>query len=87
MTCRYMNKLFSTRLRERRKKLGLTVQTLADTCETSRSYITLIETGRRMPAKKILPRIALALGLKTVVVLNWYLDDMRMKFTSTEEME
>lgn len=82
-----MNKLFSVQLKERRKKLGLTVQVLADACETSRSYITLIETGRRMPAKKILPKIALALGLKTVVLLNWYLEDMRMKFNSTENME
>lgn len=71
MTPSYMNKLFSTQLRQRRKKLGLTVQDLSESCETSRSYITLIETGRRMPAKKLLPKIAHALKLKTVVVLNW----------------
>lgn len=75
-----MSKLFRERLLEARKKKGLTVQALADLCETSRSYITLIETGRRMPGKKVLPKIALALGLKTTAVLNWYLEDIRTKF-------
>lgn len=82
-----MKKLFSERLREQRKKLGLTVQLLADACGTSRSYITLIETGKRMPAKKILPQMAQALHLKTVVVLNWYLEDLRIKFSATADVE
>lgn len=74
-----MKKLFSEQLRTERKKLGLTVQQLSELCETSRSYITLIETGKRMPAKKLLPQIAKALKLKTVVVLNWYLEDIRVR--------
>lgn len=74
-----MKKLFADQLKVERRKLGLTVQVLSELCGTSRSYITLIETGKRMPAKKLLPKIAVALKLKTVTVLNWYLDDIRAR--------
>lgn len=79
MTTIAMKKLFADQLKAERKKLGFTVQILSDLCGTSRSYITLIETGKRMPAKKLLPKIAVALKLKTVTVLNWYLDDIRAR--------
>lgn len=74
-----MHKLFGDQLREERKKQGLTVQIIAKACGTSRSYITLIENienGKRLPGKKLLPQIAAALQLKTVDVLNWYLEDI-----------
>lgn len=74
-----MTKLFGEHLLEERKKQGLTVQMIADACGTSRSYITLIENGMRLPGKKNLPKIAGALHLQTVVVLNWYLEDIRQK--------
>lgn len=74
-----MHKLFGEQLREERKKQGLTIQMVAEACGTSRSYITLIENGRRLPGKKILPKIAGALHIETVVVLNWYLEDLREK--------
>ena len=74
-----MRKLFGEQLRKERKKQGLTVKVIAKNCETSRSYITLIENGKRMPGKKIIPKIAMALNLKTTIVLNWYLEDIRLK--------
>ncbi|MEO8581426.1 MAG: helix-turn-helix transcriptional regulator [Patescibacteria group bacterium] len=76
-----MNKSFGEQLRVERKKNGFTVQMIASACGTSRSYITLIENGKRLPGKKVIPKIALALHLKTAVVLNWYLEDIshRMK--------
>jgi transcriptional regulator with XRE-family HTH domain len=74
-----LRKSFGEQLREERKKQGLTVQVTADACGISRSYITLIENGVRQPGKKILQKIALGLNLKTSVVLNWYLDDLREK--------
>lgn len=74
-----MHKLFGEQLRSERKKQGLTVQTIAIACEISRSFVTLIENGKRLPGKKILPKIAAALHLKTTVVLNWYLEDLRGK--------
>ena len=70
-------------LREERNKQGLTVQVVADSCGTSRSYITLIENGKRLPGKKILPKIARALGLKTIIVLNWYLEDVAKNLHAT----
>lgn len=80
-----MQKLFGEQLRLERKKQGLTVQMLAEACGTSRSYITLIENGKRSPGKKILPKIAIALNLKTVVVLNWYLEDVSQKIRKSLE--
>jgi len=72
-----MYKLFGENLKEERKKQGLTVENVALACGTSSSYITLIENGKLLPGKKILPKIADALYLKTVDVLNWYLEDVR----------
>ena len=43
---------------------------IAQKCETSRSYITLIESGKRMPGKKILPKIAVALNERQTYVLS-----------------
>ena len=73
---------FGTNLRNKRKKLGMTVEMVSKICETSRSYITLMENGKRLPSKKVLPKIAIALNLKTVVVLNWYLEDVNQKMRS-----
>lgn len=75
-----MRKSFGENIREKRRKQGLTVQALAKMCGTSRSYITLIENGKRLPGKKILPKIAATLQIKTADVLNWYLEDIRRKF-------
>ena len=70
---------FGEKLLEHRKLNGLSAEELAITCGVSRSYITLIETGRRMPAPKVLPRIAEAFKLKTHIVLNWYLEEKIQK--------
>lgn len=77
-----MYTLFGEQLRQERKKQGLTVEILAKQCGISRSYLTLIENGQRLPGKKILPKIALALGVKTVTVLNWYLEDVAHQLAS-----
>lgn len=74
-----MYKLFGKKIREERKRQGLTVQTIAKACGTSRSYITLIENGKRLPGKKILLKISIALNLPIPVVLNWYLQDIGQK--------
>lgn len=74
-----IHKLFGEHLRIERKKQNLTVQMVAESCGISRSYITLIENGMRSPGKKILPKIAAALNIKTSEVLNWYLEDISQK--------
>jgi DNA-binding XRE family transcriptional regulator len=78
-------KSFGEWLRNERKKRGLTVEVVAKDCEVSRSYITLIENGKRLPGKKVIPKIAEALDLEVVVVLNWYLEDVGRRIK--EELE
>lgn len=70
---------FGPRLAETRKKKKLTADSLARMCGISRSYVTLMESGKRMPGKNVIPRLSTALGLKTNVVVNWYLEDLREK--------
>ncbi len=69
--------LFAAKLLAHRKKQKLSAEALAKKCGISRSYITLIETGYRMPGKKVLPQIAEALQLKPAQVINWYLEDLK----------
>lgn len=70
---------FGERLRAERKKRNLSAQDLARASEIARSYITLIENGKRLPGRKVIPKIAIALGLKTNIIVNWYLEDLREK--------
>lgn len=74
-----MNKSFGEQVRAERKKQGLRVELVAEACGVSRSHITLIENGKRLPGKKVLPKIALVLHLETTIVLNWYLEDVSQK--------
>ncbi|HWY80251.1 MAG TPA: helix-turn-helix transcriptional regulator [Candidatus Sulfotelmatobacter sp.] len=80
-----MNSLFGKKLVEHRKRLGLSSIELANLCGVSRSYITLIETGKRLPGTKILPKIATGLQIKTSVVLNWYLEEISQKIKNKLE--
>ncbi len=70
---------FGKRLHIERKKNKLSAEKLALLCGVSRSYITLIETGKRLPGRKVIPKIAQALQLKTNIIVNWYLEDLREK--------
>ena len=79
--------IFGKKLLSERKKYNLSAQDLAKACGVSRSYITLIENGRRLPGIKVLPKIAEALGLKTDIVLNWYLEDMRKNVKKRLQVE
>ena len=74
-----MQKLFGQQLRKERRKQSLTAEMVAKLCGISRSYVTLIENGNRLPSKKYIPKIATVLGLKTGAVLNWYLEDISQK--------
>ena len=74
-----MHTIFGAELRKERIKKGLTVLKVARACGLSRSYITLIENGLRLPGKKNISKIAAALKVKTGVVLNWYLEDISQK--------
>jgi transcriptional regulator with XRE-family HTH domain len=70
---------FGKRLYNERKKRKLSAGGLAELAGISRSYITLMEGGHRLPGKKVIPKIAVALHVKTNIVINWYLEDLREK--------
>ena len=70
---------FGERLLKERKKNTLSAQMLAEACGVARSYITLIENGKRLPGRKIIPKIAVALNLKPNIIVNWYLEELREK--------
>lgn len=71
-----MYTILGKNLRSLRVKKGMTASVVANACGTSRSYITLIENGQRLPGKKLIPKIAASLKVSTVAVLNWYLEDI-----------
>jgi transcriptional regulator with XRE-family HTH domain len=71
--------LFGEYLLLKRKELNLSTYKLAEKCGVSRSYITLMENGRRLPGKKVITKIAKALKVETNIVINWYLEDVRQK--------
>ena len=70
---------FGDKLLNERKKSNLSAQDLAQACDLSRSYITLMENNKRLPGKKVLPKIAQALDLDTDTLVEWYLEDLREK--------
>ena len=73
--------LFAENLRAIREKLGLSTEELAKRVHVSRSYITLLENGKRSPGKNLLPKIARALRLEKSVVVGWYLADQKEKLS------
>lgn len=70
---------FGERIRIEREKYNLSAQEVAEACGVARSYITLIENGKRLPGRKVIPKIAQALHVKTNIIINWYLEDIRQK--------
>jgi transcriptional regulator with XRE-family HTH domain len=74
-----MHKLFGEQLQKERKKKGMTALQMSKAWGVSRSYVTLIENGMRLPGKKNIKKIAAALKIEAGVVLNWYLEDISQK--------
>lgn len=70
---------FAESLRAKRESLGLTAEELANRVHVSRSYITLLENGKRLPGKTLLPKIARALKLEKNVIVEWYLAEQKEK--------
>ena len=66
-------------LRTERKRLGLSAEELAELVGVSRSYITLLESGKRSPSKTIVAKIAKGLRVKSWVVEEWFLEDQLKK--------
>lgn len=60
----------------RRKELGLSAEKLSKLIGISRSYVTLIENGKRLPGKNLLVSISKALNLSRETVIGWYMSDI-----------
>ena len=71
---------FAKNLRTERKKLGLSAKELAKRVHVSRSYITLLEGGKRSPTKTIISKIAKGLKVKSWVVEGWFIEDQLKRF-------
>lgn len=76
---------FAKNLHTERKKLGLSTQELAKKVGISRSYITLLENGKRPPTKTIIMKIAKALRVKSWLVEEWFLEDQLKKLGITDK--
>ena len=72
---------FAEEFSSQRKKLNISQEDVGKSIGVSRTYITLIENGKRLPGKKHLLKIAEALKLKRHEVINWYLQDLRHKLS------
>jgi transcriptional regulator with XRE-family HTH domain len=55
---------FGKVLKEKRKKLGLSQEALAEKADVHPTYISLLERGGRSPGLDVAGRIANAMGLK-----------------------
>jgi transcriptional regulator with XRE-family HTH domain len=65
-----LKKKFGNRLRELRKKMGLSQEALALSCGLDRTYIGGIERGERNPSLINICKIAAALGISTKELLD-----------------
>ena len=64
------NAALGARLRELRKKKGLKLVALANKSAVSLAYVSEVERGRKLPSLEVLDRLAGALGLSVLDVLD-----------------
>ena len=64
------NAALGARLRELRKEKGLKLVALANKSGVSLAYVSEVERGRKLPSLEVLDRLAGALGLSVLDVLN-----------------
>jgi transcriptional regulator with XRE-family HTH domain len=60
---------FGSHLREKRDKLGLSQEALANEAGLHRTYVSAVERGRRNPTLVSLSRLAKALGISVSELL------------------
>lgn len=58
------------RVMERRKKLGLTQEALAEKCDATTQFVSNVENGLRLVRSDLLKRLASALGVSTNYILT-----------------
>jgi transcriptional regulator with XRE-family HTH domain len=65
-----LTEIVAAKIKALRTKRKLTQQELADTCELSVSYISMLERGDRSPPLDTLEALAAALGVKPLDLLK-----------------
>ncbi len=73
-----LKKSFGRRVKELRKKSGLTQEELAEKTELSVTFIGLVERGVNIPSVKTCDKIAKALGVSLDELFYFQRDDKRM---------
>jgi transcriptional regulator with XRE-family HTH domain len=61
---------FGTVLRRRREAAGLSQESLAERANLHRTYISLLERGRRMPSILVVQQLAVALKTTMAAILG-----------------
>lgn len=62
------------KIKKIRLNLGLSVKTLSNQTGVSRSYLTLIENGKRHLPKRLVNKLARVLRLSKEIVYGWYFE-------------
>jgi len=65
-----LSRVFGAVLREHREAAGLSQETLADRAGVHRTYVGLVERGRRNPTLEVSLRLATALGLTLTALVQ-----------------
>lgn len=66
-------------MKSARQVKGITSLAMAHQVGISRSYITLIETGKRLPSIRRLPKLAKVLGIRKHLIVSWYITDLEAR--------
>lgn len=62
----------------RRKELGYTQQEVADACNIDRAYLSLIESGKRVPSVKVAKRLGLKLEIDWTIFFDLECNEMKL---------
>ena len=65
-----IREILAENLKEKRRKLGLTQEKLAEKANMSLQYLALLELGRKFPSGDMLDRLAIALDVETYELLT-----------------
>ncbi|NHN38881.1 helix-turn-helix transcriptional regulator [Pseudomaricurvus alcaniphilus] len=63
-------RILALRLKETRKRVGLSQEALADAAEIDRTYVSQLERGKVNPSLAVLVRVAIALNSSVRELLN-----------------
>lgn len=77
----YLNEV-GKRIMERRKKLGMTQEELAERCDLTTQFVSYAEAGKRASRPENLMKIAIELGVSTDYLLTGRIVDQDMLLLS-----